>query len=75
MNKTVQLVDSGGNSSTGIVAGYGVSNGELGLVINGRTREITAEWGNASDPAIEAEIEKALLPVLQRFTKTKGAPK
>ncbi len=42
MNKTVQVVDSGGNSSNGVVAGFSFSNGELNLVINGRNQPLSS---------------------------------
>jgi len=42
MNKTVQLVDSGGNPSTGVVTGYGISQGTFGLVVNGQNQSLSS---------------------------------
>jgi hypothetical protein len=42
MNKHVQLVDSGGNSITGMVTGMGVQNGMVYLTVSGKSHPITA---------------------------------
>lgn len=42
MNQTVQLVDSGGNSRTGLVTGMNIQNGAVYLTVGGQNSPITA---------------------------------